>query len=320
MTIQLERREGALYVSLFHNGRTVDLARPVSQADLQKLMFVCDLYRQHTRTPAPAMLTEAALVALGVEMFNLVLAPQWLNLSPMGEQRSLIIACGELDLLLLPWEVMLPPGEGFLGSNPHWLVERHLPGDEDKKSRLPTQASRLLFFQSLPHDLPPLASPMPHLSPVGTLGGLRTVLEELTQPTLLFLHGHALVRGSSGYFAFCEDDGTSFVMTAMELALFLKPYDHVQGVVLSGREEGHPPPVGAMHAVCRQLIQAVPSVLAWPDAPGSSVCTTLFSTLTQSLTEGHPLPTAAALARHASSQQDKPTGYPGWTLLGCYGS
>lgn len=325
IALLLTRDDGGFSSRLFQDGQAVAPPRTIAMGAYRALHFVTELYRQHTRGPAAAPLVEQALVAMGTELFQLWLGPEWPALTLDDRPRHWVVASDLLELLVLPWELLHPPSGGFLGLSPAWTLAR-LAATTPPATPWPTAASRrMLLFESRPADRPPLDSPWQatalapdHVVTSGHAGDLTTALADV-QPEIVWLHGHALVRNGTGHFCLCEASGQSQVVTAAELCGMLSAGPRLQGVVVSGREVHHPPPVAATHAVASQLAgHAAPWILAWPDAPFARHGQPLTLALHQSLLDRQPLAAAITRARQQAQAMDGAGNYPVWTLPALY--
>ena len=72
-------------------------------------------------------LAAQALSGLGTNLFQTWLGSSWEPLAarlPFGAPRLLVVASGAPDILNLPWELLRPPGEEFLGADARWSVRR----------------------------------------------------------------------------------------------------------------------------------------------------------------------------------------------------
>ncbi|MBF0418477.1 MAG: hypothetical protein HQL86_09550, partial [Magnetococcales bacterium] len=126
--LKIKRGDGAWPTRIHLNGQPVGADRVALEGDLATLRLVVDGVRQLLRTPAAPAMADDAIHAAGIELFHLWLAPAWDQilqaLPPAGQTVTLAIVSDALEILLLPWEALLPPAVEPLGLDMTFAIQR----------------------------------------------------------------------------------------------------------------------------------------------------------------------------------------------------
>ena len=116
-----ETGQAAQRVFLYHVRVDEEVIVSNQQLSAVASQLIRDISRQYNRLfeqrYAPNLAIES-LQVLGAELFNTWLAPVWEQVTtkvPSGARRLLVIASDVADVLNLPWELMRPGRQDFLG-------------------------------------------------------------------------------------------------------------------------------------------------------------------------------------------------------------
>lgn len=278
------------------------------------------------------------LKALGTELFNLWLARAWNKVKervPVGARRLLIIGSDVADVLNLPWELLRPAGDDFLGFDPKFSVRR-LPWPDRPLAPfagpLRPRPLRILFMACAPSDQPPLDYEREEefllraiakagtdvafdSGDLGTFEELRQRINEF-QPHVIHLTGHGIVDDDGlGYFAFEDERGRTDLRSSIEIRQQLFAGSSVQCAFISGCQAGKAPPVAAIGGICQGLVgEEVPLAIGWAASIADHIATCFAMTFYNTLVSGQPVDRALTQARQAIRAQCEESADPSWTL------
>ena len=212
--------------------------------------------------------------ALGKQLFDLWLAPSWDKITaavPVSMLRFLVIVSEAPEILNLPWELLLPPNDKFLGIN-SWFNIRRFPSSRKLLApfagELRPRPLRLLFMACSPTNLATLDYEKEEEAlfraiygqdvafdscDQGTFEELKEKVSEF-KPHIVHLTGHGAVLDGQGRFAFEKEDGTADLVPSEELSRFLSG-SGVQCVFVSGCQSGKAP-LQALSGICQGLVGA----------------------------------------------------------------
>ncbi|MBF0165195.1 MAG: CHAT domain-containing protein [Magnetococcales bacterium] len=348
VTVELKIKRGAgIHIArVTRAGEPVGADRAISEADLSTLRLVVDGVRQLLRTPGPPGMAEEAIRAVGIELFHTWLAPVWGQLLPAlnpGQTTTLAILSDALEILLFPWEALLPPEREPLGLDPAFAIQRRALGmpPSNRCRALSPGPLRVLFQASAPDGFPitsttqardAFVASLPDDSQADAPRIETTILENGTwdalrqgidthQPHAIHLSGPALIRGTQGFFAFEEpEDRLVDARTAQEMVHELLRYSGAGIVIVSGREQGKSPPLAATGALCLGVIGSgeFPMALAWPDTLENDAARRFFGTLMTALAQGERVDAALTRARRVLASLTAISGRPDWLLPTLY--
>ena len=140
---------------LFHislDGHPILTNQSLSPQDSETVRQISHRYSSLFEQACRPEMKAGAEAALGAQLFALFLATSWDKIRaalPSGSTRFLTIASDAPEILNLPWELLRPPSEEFLGLDPRFAIRR-LPGSEKKlecfSGELRPRPLRLLFM------------------------------------------------------------------------------------------------------------------------------------------------------------------------------
>lgn len=327
------------------DGQTIGPVRSITEADLGTLRHVVDGCRHLLKSPGSPALADDALLATGIELFHLWLAPQWetcqQRLLP-GKPTLLALLTNVPELLHFPWETLRLPNDIILGIHPQFAIQRRIHGLPIKNHcrAISPGPLRILFMASAPTDFhaPPIQQEIeafqtallatddpfaPRIDIRILSTGRQTELAQAIhqfQPHVVHLCGPVLIRGSSGFFAFEETDGLADVRTATEIGSDLLKHAGIGLLVLSGRESNKAPPIAATGILCQELLtsQTVSMALAWPESLTAPESIPFLRTFYTELAQGVAVDFALTQARKVLQPLISTQGRIGWILAAMY--
>ncbi|MBF0271782.1 MAG: CHAT domain-containing protein [Magnetococcales bacterium] len=343
LELRIVRSEGGFATQLSWQGRACSPPRLVTEGDLATLRHVVDGSRQLLKSPGPGILATEAILAVGVELFHLWLAPDWdavMPQLPAGQSVMLAVTSDVAELVHLPWEALVPPEGQPLGLANRFGVQRRpfgLPALNRCRALSPGPL-RLLFMACSPQgfdwpeavqeenafrlclpeereqdpDAPAIEA---HIASGRGWADLEQAIHQW-QPHVIHLSGPALIRGTQGFFAFEEPDGQADARTSGEMVRDLLRHSGAGLMILSGRESGKAPPMAATGALAQGIVAtgAFSMALAWPETLLAGESIPFLRALYRELAAGTAVDRALTLARRAILPLTDSLGRPGWSL------
>ncbi|MEO5346240.1 MAG: CHAT domain-containing protein [Magnetococcus sp. YQC-9] len=350
VTVELKIKKGddGYLTRVVLNGQPLGEDRLVTEIDLATPRLLIDAIRQLLRTPGPIERIEESTRAAGIELFHLWLGPVWQRilpaLPPAGQTTTIAVASDSAELMLYPWETLLPPERDFLGLDLNFAIQRRALGMPplNRCRALSPGPLRMVFMASTPEGfalpsaawerelfaacLPDATDPaVPRIDArmvdTGDWEALRRAIEA-HQPQVIHLLGPALIRGTQGFFAFEEpEDHQADARASGELVRELLRHSGAGLVILSGRETGKSPPLAATGALCHGIIATgeFPMALAWPESLAAPEAQPFFSALLTALASGERVDAALTRARRTiASTTTHAVSRPAWLLPTLY--
>jgi tetratricopeptide (TPR) repeat protein len=326
------------------DGNAVATNRSLTPAESEAVRDFSHQYNTLFEQPGAPSVALEELKALGAELFGLWLAGVWDQINscvPRGSQRLLVIASDVPAVLNLPWELLLPPDEDFLGFDPRFSIRRLPWPDRSLVSlvgMLRPPPLRILFVACAPQDQPPLdyereedylRRAIARISSQvvfdsGDLGTFEELRQRINgfQPHIVHLNGHGVVEDDGlGYFAFEDEWGKTDRRSSVEMGQRLFAGSGVQCVFVSGCQTGKAPPVAAVGGICQALVrEEVPLALGWAASIADDLAIDFAATFYDTLASGQSADRALVQARHAIRRQCEESSDPSWTLPVLYSS
>jgi len=308
----------------------------------QQAQAVCDFSRRYSelfehRGQSPQIAADN-LKALGTQLFDLWLAPVWDKVKakvPVGARRLLVIASDVPDVLNLPWELLRPAGEEFIGLDGRFGIRRFPWPDRTLApfaDELPPRPLRILFMACAPKEQPQLnyereevgllraiaragTNVAVDFGDMGTFDELRQLINDF-KPHVVHITGHGILgEDGLGYFAFEDESGGTDLRSSEEIHRRLFAGSGVQCVFVSGCQTGKAPPVAALGGICQGLVSAeVPLAIGWAASVADSIATRFASVFYDTISSGEPVDRALTQARQEIADAAKKSGNPSWTL------
>ncbi|MEO5330706.1 MAG: DUF2797 domain-containing protein [Magnetococcus sp. YQC-5] len=319
--------------------------RTIEEHHLGLIRHVIDACRQLLKSPGTPDMASDALTSVGIELFDLWLAPDWeavqQRLHP-GKPVVLVISSDVPEFMHFPWEALCLPDGVIMGIDPRFGIQRRPPGIQtvNRCRAISPGPLRILFMVSAPQDfqspdatwekkqfasaLPSRCDPaLPRIDTwimeTATQAELAWTIHQF-QPHVVHLAGPALIRGTMGFFAFEEPQGQADVRTAHEISQELFQNSGVGLVVISGREANRAPPVAATGLLCQGMVTTsdLPMALAWPESLSALESVSFLLELYTQLALSTPLDHALTKARLKIASMTATLGRPGWLLANLY--
>ncbi|MEO5353406.1 MAG: CHAT domain-containing protein [Magnetococcus sp. XQGC-1] len=337
-------REQTFHLQLLQDGQ-VCASHTLSRPACHTFFALVDGFRQlckpggeSTSPRSPSVAGEGhrqlLLQSLGVELFHLWMAPLWSAMAgALSGPQSLVltIVSNAPDILNIPWELLCGPDGRVSGWAGRVLLRRRPMAcadalDWSEGGSLPGPL-RILFASAAPtgfhwvdeekfRAVLPLqaAHPRPVVLQAVTRRALQSHLQAV-KPHLLYLTGPALISGEQGFFAFADEEGQADVCSAAELAQEILAISPRSLVVVAGREEGRPPPVAAVAAICQGLVShGVERALAWPTLLTDPFSGDFLGTFLYNARDGATVDQAIDQARRAIQPGCEQVACPAWAL------
>ena len=320
------------------DGDVIARNQQLSPATSQAVREVSRRYSTLFEQDSVPHLTTDNLQALGVELFQMWLAPVWPEVAarvPPRTLRLLVIASDVADVLNLPWELLRPAGGDFIGFDPRFSIRR-LPWVDRRLAPfagvLPVRPLRIVFMACAPQDqdlldyereeaflLRAVARTGPHVVldtvDLGTFEELRQRINEF-QPHIVHLTGHGMVENDGlGYFAFEDERGATDLRSSVEISQQLFAGSSVQCAFISSCQTGKAPSVAVLGGICQGLVgYEVPLAIGWAASIADDIASRFATTFYSTLAAGQPLDRALTQARQTIRKACEDRGDPSWTL------
>ncbi len=334
--------EIAFHAVLTANDQPLAPEMAIARDRYRPLHDLSDGYRQLLKSGGNPSLAPTALESLGLELFDLWLAPFWPELEKRLPERGstpLCIVSPAAEIHNLPWELARPPGGPPLALEPRLLLRRSLPREETEPpsaNHVPFRRPiRLLFMACAPSNSGNFNYVNETEALMGALAGTENNIILKTpdsgtfetfqhsirtfRPHIVHLSGPALIRGERGFFGFEDDSGDADIRTASEVTRALPGEGVIPLFIISGHDPERPPPTAAIGAMARGVINdRIPLALSWPATLTAAPAADLAQTFYHALAETGLPDQALQTARRARLAADERSGHPGWTLPQIY--
>jgi tetratricopeptide (TPR) repeat protein len=292
-------------------------------------------YALFTEQAVPAQLALDHVRAMGSQLFELWLKPNWetLGTSRSVERQVLVIASKQPNVLNLPWELLRVPDREDIGTDLGWGIRR-IPSDrganQGRRKTPPLEPGplRVLFIACSPSD-PGFAEldyereetailravgPSTRLK-IGTLGTFEELQDLLNtfQPHVVHLSGHGMIGQEGASFVFEGESGKSDPKSAQQIAGILAG-SGVRCAFISGCVTGRAPPQRVLGGVCQNIVaHGVPLAIGWAASIADDVSTRIAQAFYKSLAGNQAVDRATAAAR-LRGKSAGPRGDLSWSL------
>ncbi|MEO5368541.1 MAG: tetratricopeptide repeat protein [Magnetococcus sp. DMHC-1] len=316
---------------------------PLMRVDRQRLRAIQLLVEGYRRTlinPAPMDLATEGLAGVGLELFDLGLAPSWASVQARlipGLPLRLVIVSSIPEVLNLPWEVTRLPDGRVLGLDTGVGLRRlpdfaapvqhccsvlpprplrvilaiSVPADAEEHAAIPVESLTSAFLEAIAGTG---AESLLTMTATGSVAELREHIRHL-QPQLVILCGPVRIQRGDGFFGFEAGDGRLDLHTSHEMYQELFLESGVQCLMLIGCHASAAPPLAATSAICAAVVQnGMPLAVAFP-----TVETAFLTPFLQGVAQGLPLETALNQARNTCRSTCGEQSPPTWTLPMLFG-
>ena len=337
LKIKAENNGSELAYEIHRNGTLVAGGLTVGPPETAMLSGLVERHHAALRQGATVNSVDA-LRQLGEALFSVLLGSHWsqLDLKAPGSEEQFVVFSDIPWILNLPWELLRPPGEDFLGVDLHFGMRRVLWYPQDGRSlekwtgTLRPRPLRILFAASAPVDQdqldyereeeairsaagPTVGSIAFYSADFGTFDELRTLVN-LLQPHIVHLSGHGVVENGAACFAFENPCGRTDLHTATQISRDVFAGSPVQCVFVSGCETAQAPEAEAIGGVCQALVrEGVPLAIGWAariaDRTATEFARSFYGSLASGCTVDRALTTARRDIQSASRGRDL-----SWTL------
>jgi tetratricopeptide (TPR) repeat protein len=296
-------------------GRGIDPVVPLDAAAERELRTLSRRFLGQFEQGERPFVDPADLSRIGRSLFNTFFAPVWPAVQEAlgAGPHSLLLKCGEPDLLNLPWELVELHAGLPLGCDSAWGLLRVPEGTSAGVESPPDPGPvRLLFLAAAPADQPQLdfereedamlqatarLSQSVIVLPFAETGGIDELAGLVAEhrPHVLHLSGHASVDAKGvGRFAFEDERGQTDSRPINEIVSHVFRGSAVRCVVLNACQSAQ----AAAAGLAQKLVEAgVPLVLGWAASVVDDRATEFATAFYRFLARGDGVATAAARAR-----------------------
>jgi len=281
--------------SVYVDGEAVVSDQSLTPVESQEVREISGQYEMLFGKECEPSAAKGYVGILGPSLFQLWFGASWSSIRARlgGSVMKLVVSSDAPEVLSLPWELLRPGEEIFLGMQPGSSIVRR-PGIGDLKPPLedpPKGPLRVLFMacgprQSLDYvaeeeGLIRSASGLDvalDFADLGTFEELRARVDQF-RPQVVHLAGQASAKEGSYCFAFEGKGGIPDVRSASEVAQALEG-KKVQCIVLTGCQSSHSAAEGLCHDLARS---SLPMAICWPvsmtDDAGKEAIRAFYSSL-----------------------------------------